>query len=211
MSESLAVERVRVRVRGVVQGVGFRPFVHRLANRHGISGFVLNDSDGVVVEAEGEAGAVAAFVSAITTEAPPLARVSSVDAVACPPRHEPGFTIVVSENGARSRTTLIAPDAATCDECLTELFDPADRRYRYPFLNCTNCGPRFTIVTSVPYDRPRTTMAGFPLCAACRREYEDPTDRRFHAEPIACPDCGPRLSLPLEEAAGLLREGGSWP
>ncbi len=207
MSEALAVERVRLRVRGVVQGVGFRPFVHRLAHRHAISGFVLNDADGVVVEAEGETAALAAFVSAITAEAPPLARVASVDAVVCSPRYEPGFTIVVSENGGRRQTTLIAPDAATCDECVRELFDPADRRYRYAFLNCTNCGPRFTIVTSVPYDRPRTTMAGFPLCAACRREYENPADRRFHAEPIACPDCGPRLSLPLEEAAGLLRSG----
>ncbi len=207
MSRTLAVERVRLRVRGVVQGVGFRPFVHRLAQRHAISGFVLNDADGVVVEAEGEAGALAAFVSAISAEAPPLARVFSVEAVACSPRLEAGFTIVVSERGGVGRKTLIPPDAATCDECLRELFDPADRRYRYPFLNCTNCGPRFTIVTSVPYDRPRTTMAGFPLCASCRSEYEDPADRRFHAEPTACPDCGPRLSLPLEEAVGLLQDG----
>ena len=207
MSGTLAVERLRLRVRGVVQGVGFRPFVHRLAQRHAISGFVLNDADGVVVEAEGEPGALAAFVSAITAEAPPLARVSSVDAVVCSPRHEPGFTIVVSENGGLGRTTLVAPDAATCDDCLRELFDPSDRRYRYPFVNCTNCGPRFTIVTSVPYDRARTTMAGFRLCAACRREYEDPGDRRFHAEPIACPDCGPRLTLPLQEAVDLLRAG----
>jgi hydrogenase maturation protein HypF len=207
MSGTLAVERLRLRVRGVVQGVGFRPFVHRLAHRHGLSGFVLNDADGVVIEAEGEPGAVAGFVSAITAEAPPLARVAGIDAVACTPRLEPGFTIVLSEEGGPARTTLIAPDAATCDDCLRELFDQSDRRYRYPFVNCTNCGPRFTIVTSVPYDRPRTTMAGFPLCVACRSEYEDPDDRRFHAEPIACSDCGPALTLPLEEAAGLLRTG----
>jgi len=207
MSGSLAVERLRLRVRGVVQGVGFRPFVHRLAHHHGVSGFVLNDADGVVVEAEGEPETLAAFVAAITAEAPPLARVADIELTACPPRFEPGFVIVLSEEGGTTRTTLIAPDAATCDDCLRELFDPADRRYRYPFVNCTNCGPRFTIVTSVPYDRPRTTMAGFPLCAACRREYEDPGDRRFHAEPIACPDCGPRLTMPLEEAEGLLRNG----
>jgi len=207
VSGTLAVERLRLRVRGVVQGVGFRPFVHRLAHRHGLSGFVLNDADGVVVEAEGEPGALAAFVSAITAEAPPLARVAGIDVAACAPRFEPGFAIVLSEGGGLARTTLVAPDAATCRDCLRELFEPVDRRYRYPFVNCTNCGPRFTIVTSVPYDRARTTMAGFPLCAACRREYEDPGDRRFHAEPIACPDCGPRLTMPLEEAVGLLLAG----
>ena len=207
MSGTLAVERLRLRVRGVVQGVGFRPFVHRLAHNHGISGFVLNDVDGVVVEAEGEPGRLAAFVSAITAEAPPLARVAGIDAIACTPRFDPGFAIVLSEEGGLARTTLVAPDAATCDDCLRELFDPSDRRYRYPFVNCTNCGPRFTIVTSVPYDRQRTTMAAFPLCAACRREYDDPGDRRFHAEPIACPSCGPRVTLPLEEAAGLLLTG----
>ena len=213
VSETLAVERLRLRVRGVVQGVGFRPFVHRLAHRHGISGFVLNDADGVVVEAEGEPGALAAFVSAITAEAPPLARVAEHRRrrVRAPLRARVRDRRSARTDG-RSRTTLIAPDAATCDDCLRELFDPADRRYRYPFINCTNCGPRFTIVTSVPYDRPRTTMAGFPLCAACRREYEDPGDRRFHAEPIACPDCGPRLTLPLEEAVGApARQAGSSP
>ncbi len=207
MSQALAVERLRLRVRGVVQGVGFRPFVHRLAHRYGLSGFVLNDADGVVVEVEGDPGTLTIFVAAIAAEAPPLARVAGIDTTACPPRFDSGFAIVLSENRGPGRTTLIAPDAATCDDCLHELFDPADRRYRYPFINCTNCGPRFTIVTSVPYDRPRTTMAGFPLCAACRSEYEDPGDRRFHAEPIACPECGPRLTMPLEEAVGLLLDG----
>lgn len=207
MSGTLAVERVRLRVRGVVQGVGFRPFVHRLAHRHGLSGFVRNDAGGVVVEAEGSPLVLAAFVQAIPAEAPPLAHVAGIDVEACSPLFQPGFAIVLSEAGASARTTLVAPDAATCDDCLRELFDPSDRRHRYPFVNCTNCGPRFTIITSVPYDRPRTTMAGFPLCPSCRREYEDPGDRRFHAEPIACSDCGPRLTLPLPEAAGLLREG----
>ena len=200
--------RLSVRVRGVVQGVGFRPFVHRLAHRHGISGFVLNDADGVLVEAEGAPRDLAAFTAAITAEAPPLARVASVKETPCDPRFERGFTIVLSRDAAAARTTLISPDAATCDDCLRELFDPADRRYRYPFVNCTNCGPRFTIVTSVPYDRQRTTMAGFPLCDACRREYEDPCDRRFHAEPIACPACGPRLTMSLEVAAETLLGGG---
>jgi hydrogenase maturation protein HypF len=203
-----ADERLRLRVRGTVQGVGFRPFVHRLAHRHRISGFVLNDAEGVLVEAEGAPGDLAAFTAAIAAEAPPLARVASVEATACDPRHEDGFAIVRSPGGASARTTLISPDAATCDDCLRELFDPGDRRYRYPFVNCTNCGPRFTIVTSVPYDRPHTTMAGFPLCDACRAEYEDPSDRRFHAEPIACPDCGPSLAMPLADAVEILRGGG---
>ncbi len=207
MSEALTVERLRLRVRGIVQGVGFRPFVHRLARRYGISGFVLNDEDGVVVEAEGDAGTLAAFVDAIAIEAPPLARITAIERSTCSPRFDSTFAIVLSEDGRSGRTTLVAPDAATCDDCLRELFDPSDRRHRYPFVNCTNCGPRFTIVKSVPYDRQRTTMAGFPLCAACRSEYEDPADRRFHAEPIACPECGPRLTMPIEEAAGLLLEG----
>ncbi len=208
MSEALTVERLRLRVRGIVQGVGFRPFVHRLAHRYGISGFVLNDEDGVVVEAEGDPRTLAAFVDAIATEAPPLARITAIERSTCSLRFDSTFAIALSEDGGPGRTTLVAPDAATCDDCLRELFDPADRRHRYPFINCTNCGPRFTIVKSVPYDRPRTTMAGFPLCAACRSEYEDPADRRFHAEPIACPECGPRLTMPIEDAAGLLLEGG---
>jgi hydrogenase maturation protein HypF len=208
MSETASVERVRLRVRGVVQGVGFRPFVYRLAHRHGVAGFVLNDADGVVVEAEGAPVDLALFVEAIGAEAPPLAHVTGIESTPRPPSHEHGFTIVLSRDGGAERTTLVSPDAATCDDCLRELFDPADRRYRYPFVNCTNCGPRFTIVTSVPYDRQRTTMAGFPLCDACRREYEDPADRRFHAEPIACPTCGPSLTLPLEEAVRMLLDGG---
>ena len=197
--------RRRLRVGGVVQGVGFRPFVHRLAGRLELAGFVLNDELGVVIEVEGPPERLDAFVVALTTEAPALARVELGADAAIEPRGDTAFTIAPSSAGAGA--ALIPPDVATCEDCLGELFDPADRRYRYPFLNCTGCGPRFTIVRGVPYDRPLTTMACFPMCGDCRREYEDPTDRRFHAEPIACPACGPRLSMPLEEAVALLREG----
>ncbi len=198
---------MRLRVRGVVQGVGFRPYVHRLATRHDLAGFVLNDGEGVVIEVEGGASAIAAFAGALRSEAPELASIATVEVEPRPARREGGFEILASPQGAAGRTALIPPDVATCDDCVRELFDPADRRYRYPFVNCTSCGPRFTIVTAVPYDRPNTTMAGFPLCDDCRSEYEDPADRRFHAEPIACPACGPRLSMPLEDAVGLLRSG----
>jgi hydrogenase maturation protein HypF len=198
-------ERRRIHVDGVVQGVGFRPFVHGLARRHGLAGFVLNDGAGVVVEAEGQADSLAAFAAALTDEAPQLARVRSVAIEELAPRGETRFVIAAST--ATGRTALIPADVATCADCLRELFDPADRRYRYPFVNCTQCGPRFTIVTATPYDRPNTTMARFEMCADCRREYEDPADRRFHAEPICCPACGPRLSMPLEEAVALLRQG----
>ncbi len=200
------VTRRRFRVRGVVQGVGFRPFVHRLARSHGLGGFVLNDGEGVVVEAEGDEAALAAFAEGLRAEAPGLARVDSVTAEPLEPAGESEFRIVASvPTGA---TALIPADVATCDDCLRELLDPADRRHRYPFLNCTQCGPRFTIVRSVPYDRARTTMAAFELCPDCRREYEDPDDRRFHAEPTCCPACGPRLTPSLEEAEAVLREGG---
>jgi hydrogenase maturation protein HypF len=200
------LERRRFRVRGVVQGVGFRPFVHRLATAHGLAGFVLNDGEGVVVEVEGETRAVDGFMGALALEAPPLARIDSVTAERVMVRGESGFAVETSRPTKGS--ALIPPDVATCDACLAELFDPSDRRYRYPFLNCTDCGPRFTIVRDVPYDRPLTTMAGFPLCANCRREYEDPSNRRFRAEPIACPACGPRLSVPLEDAVAALLAGG---
>ena len=199
------MERRRIRVRGIVQGVGFRPFVYGLAQRQKLGGFVRNDGEGVLIEVEGETAALDGLLAALATQAPPLARVESVEVTAVTLRGEADFSILASEAGGRS--ALIPPDVATCDDCLRELFDAGDRRYRYPFVNCTQCGPRFTIVVRVPYDRPNTTMAGFPLCDDCRREYEDPADRRFHAEPIACPVCGPRLSLPLEEAAALLRDG----
>ena len=194
-----------MRVRGVVQGVGFRPFVYGLARRHGLGGFVLNDGDGVLIEVEGEAPELDSFELSLEREPPRLARVAALETTSVVPRGETEFSIAPSRTAGRS--ALVPPDVATCDDCLRELFDPEDRRYRYPFVNCTQCGPRFTIVREVPYDRPNTTMAGFPLCRDCRREYEDPGDRRFHAEPIACPVCGPRLSMPLEQAVILLREG----
>ncbi|NTU79455.1 MAG: carbamoyltransferase HypF, partial [Chloroflexales bacterium] len=194
-------ERQRIVVQGVVQGVGFRPFVYGLALRCGLGGFVRNDSAGVTIEVEGEPGALAAFARSLRDQAPPLAQIDAIEAVPLGPRGDHEFTIAHSQAGAERRT-LIAPDSALCADCLRELLDPADRRYRYPFINCTNCGPRFTIVLDVPYDRPLTTMGAFALCPACRAEYEDPLDRRFHAQPNACPACGPRLELaPLARGA----------
>jgi hydrogenase maturation protein HypF len=197
-----AIERRRLRITGVVQGVGFRPFVHGLASQHALGGFVLNDGGGVVVEAEGEPESLGRFMSAITEEAPALARIDYLAAEAMAPRGEREFRIEPSAGG--EATALVPADVATCDECLRELLDSEDRRYRYPFVNCTQCGPRFTIVERVPYDRPNTTMAGFEMCERCRAEYEDPGDRRFHAEPIACPDCGPELRLGSARAEGAL-------
>jgi hydrogenase maturation protein HypF len=198
-------ERRRFRVRGVVQGVGFRPFVHRLAGRNRLAGFVLNDGEGVVIEAEGDPAALDSFAASLSGDAPALAHVETVTAESVRARGDERFEIAASRPSLG--VAVVPPDVATCDDCLRELFDPADRRFRYPFVNCTQCGPRFTIVRAVPYDRPNTTMAAFAMCPDCRGEYEDPADRRFHAEPIACPACGPRLSMPLEEAVSLLRAG----
>jgi hydrogenase maturation protein HypF len=184
--------RHRIRVAGVVQGVGFRPFVHRLASELCLSGHVGNDSDGVFVEVEGSPLDVARFQTRLVREAPPLARVFGVETSEIRVRGEPGFRIVESRDQGTA-TTFVSPDVAVCDECVGELFDPADRRYRYPFINCTNCGPRFTITMRLPYDRPHTTMSGFALCPDCQREYHDPHDRRFHAQPVACSACGPHL------------------
>jgi hydrogenase maturation protein HypF len=199
------MERRRVRVTGVVQGVGFRPFVYGVARGLELGGFVLNDGSGVVAEVEGPSERLDEFVEALREDAPALACVERVTAEAVPAQGQRAFEILTSE-GSRG-SALIPPDVATCDDCLRELFEPSDRRHRYPFINCTQCGPRFTIVVGVPYDRPLTTMAGFPLCDDCRAEYEDPANRRFHAEPIACPLCGPQLSIPLAEAVEALRSG----
>ncbi|MFC7733811.1 carbamoyltransferase HypF [Actinomadura keratinilytica] len=186
--------RIRIRVEGIVQGVGFRPFVHELADEHGIAGFVGNDSAGVFAEAEGAPSALERFVADLERRAPPLARVERVVTEPREPRGERGFRIVASVGGA-ARQALVPPDAATCAACVREVFDPSARRHRYAFTNCTDCGPRFTIVTDVPYDRGNTTMAAFPMCGDCAREYADPRDRRFHAQPVCCPACGPALRL----------------
>ncbi len=186
--------RARARVQGTVQGVGFRPYVYRLAGELGLGGFVLNDAHGVLLEVEGSAAAVAAFLSRLEPEAPPLAVLERVSAEDREPRGEHRFAILESPRGGVADAP-VTPDSATCADCLQELFDPEDRRFRYPFTNCTNCGPRFTIVRGIPYDRPATTMAGFRMCPRCQAEYEDPADRRFHAQPNACPECGPAVSL----------------
>jgi hydrogenase maturation protein HypF len=188
------IQRWRITVQGIVQGVGFRPFVYGQALRLGLVGFVLNDSTGVTIEVEGTPKALDSFERALREEAPPLACIDSIITEAVPARHETAFLIAHSQVGAE-RQALISPDTATCDDCLQELFEPLDRRYHYPFINCTNCGPRFTIVQDVPYDRDKTTMRVFPLCQACQAEYEDPLNRRFHAQPNACPVCGPEVRL----------------
>jgi hydrogenase maturation protein HypF len=186
--------RERYEVRGVVQGVGFRPFVYRLALEEGLAGFIGNDTGGVTIEIEGPEERVEAFRCRLESEAPPLARIDSVAVRSMHATGEAGFRIVASAAGGHVSTGIPA-DAATCADCLRELLDPSDRRYRYPFLNCTNCGPRYTITRSIPYDRPQTSMARFTMCAACQAEYDDPTNRRFHAQPNACPVCGPRVWL----------------
>jgi hydrogenase maturation protein HypF len=212
-----SIVRASVRVEGVVQGVGFRPFVYSLATRLGLAGWVGNDVDGVFAEVEGPAAGVREFLGLLEARPPPLARVDRVTAATIPPNGTRGFSIVASDHTGRRRA-LVSADSATCDECLAELADPADRRFGYPFINCTNCGPRFTIVTGVPYDRPLTTMAPFDMCAECAAEYHNPADRRFHAQPVCCPACGPRLRLldargaqvagnPLAGAARLLAGG----
>jgi hydrogenase maturation protein HypF len=189
-----ARRRAHVRVEGTVQGVGFRPYVYRLAGELGLDGFVLNDAHGVLIEVEGSSEVVADFLARLAQEAPPLARVERVVADDREPTSCAGFTIRESPRGGVPDAP-VTPDSATCAECLAELLDPADRRFRYPFTNCTNCGPRFTIVRGVPYDRPFTTMAGFRMCERCQAEYDDPGDRRFHAQPNACSECGPSVSL----------------
>jgi len=186
------VTRVRIVVRGAVQGVGFRPFVHRRATALGLAGWVRNGAEGVVIEVEGPREALDALIEAIR-QAPPHAHVAAVEASEIARDGGTGFTVRPS-TAEGARTAWVPPDLATCDACLRELFDPADRRYRYPFINCTACGPRYSIVEALPYDRERTAMRGFALCPACRAEYGDPADRRFHAEPNACPACGPRLA-----------------
>jgi len=186
--------RRRLFVKGIVQGVGFRPFVYSLAAKHAVTGFAGNNSSGVFIEIQGSPAAAQAFSDELRGSPPPLAVIESVSQEEIAIREETSFVIVESE-AQPAASTPISPDIAVCADCLRELFDPADRRYRYPFINCTNCGPRFTIIQDIPYDRPFTTMRAFPMCAACEAEYRDPSNRRFHAQPNACPDCGPHVSL----------------
>jgi hydrogenase maturation protein HypF len=198
----LGDERLRyehIHIDGIVQGVGFRPFVYRLAKRYGLRGWVRNSSKGVDIRALGDAEALDGFASALAGEAPPLARITGIRRRQLPvDGHDLPREFVIVESKDESGFTLVSPDVATCRDCLRELFDPNDRRYRYPFINCTNCGPRFSIIRSLPYDRPNTTMAIFPMCEECRREYEDPMNRRFHAQPNACPECGPEVWLEVK-------------
>ncbi|WP_394842326.1 carbamoyltransferase HypF [Pendulispora brunnea] len=204
--------RFGIRVSGTVQGVGFRPFVHRVARTLGLAGWVRNDGEGVRIEVEGAAPSLDAFVAALRSAAPPRAALEKLRVESLPPRSETSFLIVPSDLGVQVAATLPA-DLAPCAECLREMHDPDARRYRYPFTNCTACGPRYTIVRELPYDRARTTMRGFELCVSCEREYRDPDDRRFHAEPIACPRCGPELQalgpegIPLAKGDAALRLG----
>ncbi len=214
--------RCQLRVRGIVQGVGFRPYVYNLARRHGLGGFVLNSPRGVFVEVEGPAKTVEAFIAALPAEAPPLVRIAEIASSEIAPAGETDFSIRESD-AEGSAFALVPPDICTCEACLADSRDPENRRFEYPFTNCTNCGPRYSIIVDVPYDRPMTTMAEFPMCLECLREYGDPENRRFHAQPNACPACGPRLVLRergrdgsgpdssrriLERVADILRDGG---
>ncbi len=217
-------QRRLLRISGVVQGVGMRPYLHRLAADLGVAGLVGNDVNGVFCEVEGESAALERFVCRLSDQPPALAVIESVEQSALTPTGEPGFVIVGSSGEAAEDgrpVALVPPDTATCPDCLTEMRDPDDRRYRYPFIACTFCGPRFTIVRGVPYDREFTTMDRFVLCGLCQSEYDDPADRRFHAQPTACPNCGPALSYraqpgaepvtgeaALAAAMRLLRDGG---
>lgn len=210
--------RRHIAVSGIVQGVGFRPYVYRLATERRLAGSISNTSSGVTIEIQGPRHAVDDFVQRLPRDAPPLARITDVAVVEIPCNNDRDFRIFASQRGI-SVQTLISPDVAICDDCLREMLDPRDRRYRYPFINCTNCGPRFTIVRNIPYDRPHTSMAAFPMCPACRSEYEDPLNRRFHAQPNACWDCGPQLEWrdrdgrrintpdPVAEAIRMIKAG----
>ncbi len=211
------ITRVRLVVRGQVQGVGFRPYVYRLATRHQLTGAVGNDTHGAWIEVEGAAATIATFERDLVTESPPLARISAIQRTETPPTGDTHFRIEVSASDDDQRPD-VTPDAATCADCLRELHDPTDRRHGYAFINCTNCGPRYSIIRDVPYDRPQTTMSVFQMCDACQAEYDAPSDRRFHAQPNACPVCGPEVRLTasdvdlhgrsaIEAAAELLKSG----
>ncbi len=186
--------RVRLSLEGVVQGVGFRPFIYRLAIEFGLKGWVGNSAEGVIVDVEGPTDVVERFILELPNRLPRMARLNRIRRSELAPSGYRQFVIRNSESDS-NKTALVLPDIATCPDCLNELMDPTDRRYLYPFTNCTNCGPRYSILVSLPYDRANTTMARFRMCSRCRAEFEDPKDRRFHAQPNACPVCGPQLSL----------------
>lgn len=194
LAKTMTVQRQKITIEGIVQGVGFRPFIYQLAERFGLAGSVCNDTRGVTVEVEGAADVLQQFVATIRSEKPPLAVIQSVETQTILVQGTASFKILQSSLD-ETRRAQVSPDTFVCDDCLQELFDPDDRRHHYAFINCTNCGPRYTIVTGIPYDRPLTTMADFPLCKDCRAEYNDPGSRRFHAQPNACPVCGPQLQL----------------
>ena len=212
------LEARRLQVNGIVQGVGFRPFVFQLAARYGLKGEVANTSAGVIIQIEGPAERLSAFEKDLSAKSPPLAHIVEIQSHPQPLQNYADFRITPSR-GQAAMATLISPDVAVCDDCLREMFDPSDRRYRYPFINCTNCGPRYTIIDDIPYDRPKTSMRHFSMCPLCRAEYDDPLNRRFHAQPNACRDCGPQVSLwddrlqpvstpdPVAGAAELIRRG----
>ena len=207
-----------LKVNGIVQGVGFRPFVFQLAQKYGLKGEVANTSAGVSIHVEGLAGQIASFEADLATQAPPLAYIVDIASQPGTVKHCADFAIVKSQ-GQSEMSTLISPDVSVCDDCLAELLDPGDRRYHYPFINCTNCGPRYTIIDDIPYDRPKTSMRHFSMCPACQAEYDEPTNRRFHAQPNACDDCGPHVGLfdnlkneidkqdPVGKAVELLKQG----
>ena len=210
--------RKEIQVSGIVQGVGFRPYVYRLATDRNLGGNISNTPAGVTIEIQGPPDLVEDFVSRLPEEAPALAQITRVSVREMPCKPDQCFEILSSHTGEHA-SALISPDVAVCEDCLRELFDPQDRRHLYPFINCTNCGPRFTIMRDVPYDRPRTSMSAFPMCDKCRAEYEDPQNRRFHAQPNACWECGPQLEFwnaqgrpmkaldPIEAAVERLRSG----
>ena len=183
-----------IQVRGVVQGVGFRPFVYRLAKQHGVSGWVFNGEDGVTIHAEAPESVLAVFIAALKTQAPPAASIAAIEVQPAEANGAAGFAIHQSERHNKP-TVRVSPDLPVCEQCLQELFDPTDRRYRYPYINCTNCGPRYSVILALPYDRPNTTMKAWPLDAYCDAQYHDPANRRFHAQPVACPQCGPHYLL----------------
>ncbi|MGB9874351.1 MAG: Sua5/YciO/YrdC/YwlC family protein, partial [Hydrogenobacter sp.] len=198
--------RLKINLKGAVQGVGFRPFVFRLASELGLKGWIINDSSGVEIEVEGDETILQTFLIRLNAEKPPLAHIYSQEVEYLEDVGYSSFEIRESKGEGR-KEVLVLPDIATCDECLKELFDPQDRRYMYPFINCTNCGPRFTIIEKLPYDRPNTSMKVFPMCEDCLREYEDPVNRRFHAQPNACHVCGPWVSLYASDGKLLAERG----